>query len=343
MDRDSTIIAISWIVWGAGFYIYYPFYSILLSKYIGESALGQFFTYLELITVPFPILGALLFRKIGAKNVIILGMALSGFGVFMIPYFKNYFELLLVSGMSSSFYFSLPNYYSLMKAKGSGTLTRIWAISVLPAVLFPILGGTTAQVLGIKYPFVIGGILTGISGFIIMPVSDKIKSGPFKISIKKDPTPFLCIIPIALVTPFLMPELVRVYHMNYFDIGIIDSMLETLGMISGFLLPYAKRLGLSISLFIYSSISLLYNSWPFSLAFGMREAIIPLSLDYWISPNSPEGISLINTTQQIGWVIGYGISWILNSPQKSIVLSSLISLILAIGLFIIVILETKFS
>ena len=341
MDRNSILITISWLVWGAGFYAYYPFYSILLAKYIGENNLGRFFTFLELISLPFPILGAILFRKIGEKNTIILGMLLSGIGIFIIPYVKNYFDLLIASIISSSFYMSLPNYYSLMKNKESGTLTRIWAISVFPAVIFPILGGSLAQVLGLKTPFIIGGILTSISGFIILPIDDKVERGTFKISIKKDPIPFLSIIPIALATPFIMPELVRVYHINYFFIGLIDSSLETLGMISGFFLPRINKLALPISIFIYSLISLFYFYWPFSLVFGMREAIIPLSLDYWSSPKSPEGISLINTLQLFGWVIGYGISWVLKVPKNSIIFSSIFSLILGLYLIFVILLEKK--
>ncbi len=341
LDRNSILITISWLIWGAGFYVYYPFYSILVAKYIGENNLGQFFTYLEIISLPFPILGALLFRKIGEKNTIILGMLLSGLGIFIIPYAKSYFDLLFASVISYLFYISLPNYYSLMKNKESGTLTKIWAISVLPAVIFPILGGSSAQVISLKIPFILGGLLTCASGFVIFPINDKVERGSFKISIKKDPTPFLSIIPIALVTPFLMPELVRVYHMNYFLIGLIDSLLETLGMISGFFLPRVNKLGLPISLLIFSLISFFYFYWPFSLVFGMREAIIPLSLDYWSSPKSPEGISLINTMQLLGWVVGYGISWILKAPKNSIVFSSIFSFALGLYLIFIILLEKK--
>jgi hypothetical protein len=41
LDRNSILITISWLVWGAGFYAYYPFYSILLAKYIGENNLAD--------------------------------------------------------------------------------------------------------------------------------------------------------------------------------------------------------------------------------------------------------------------------------------------------------------
>ncbi|MGC8567212.1 MAG: hypothetical protein ACP5I6_06450 [Caldisphaera sp.] len=335
MNRDVMLITASWFIWGAGFYVYYPFYTVFLSNLIGVKQLSMFFILLELATLSFPVIGALISRLINIKYAIAIAMVISGIGLFLIPFSKNFVSVLITSALSYFFYAALPNYYSLMRYFGSGVLTRVWAVSVLPAVIFPLIGGITAEGFGVKYPFLIAALLTSLSGIImIYEKTDSVKREKFVISFGKDPTPAISIIPIALVTPFIMPVLVKLYGMSYFKLGVVDAMLEGLGMTAGFILPLIGSFGLPISLFVFSLVSLTYVNWPYALSFGMREAIIPLSLDYWMASNSPESIAIVNTFQQFGWIIGYIVSWILIEPKYNFIASSFVSFLIGIVLFI---------
>ncbi|MEM0174138.1 MAG: hypothetical protein QXI16_06515, partial [Sulfolobaceae archaeon] len=107
---------------------------------------------------------------------------------------------------------------------------------------------------------------------------------------------------------------------------------EILGMVLVFLhykLKKTKHL-LITSLILFSLIVLTYYT-PFTVIFfGLWESIIPLSLEYTIPKDSPKLISVINSLQSIAWLIGYLISYLVNTPDLLIILSSMLTLVIAI-------------
>lgn len=316
-------LAISWILWGIGFYLYYPFLSIFLARYIKPSELGFFYLTTLIFSLPLPYLGGIINKKFGGKYSIILGMSLSGMGVLLLPFAPSVILLYIFMIMYNSFYIALPAFYELMEMEGRGTISKVWAISILPSIFMPPIGGMVSQYLGFTYLFIISALFI-ISSFLPLITQKEIKDEDTKIEFY--PIITLITLPVALSTQFIYLVIEEMYNLSYTLVGIIATFAELLGSGVAFAFSYiSSKKAINLSLILFSLQSLVILSPYFSIFNGLWESIIPLSL----SMSKKNYVSKI-TMQIIGWILGYAIASIIRSPIDAIFLSSIMSIIVLV-------------
>ncbi|MQL54907.1 hypothetical protein [Acidianus ambivalens] len=313
-------LAISWILWGIGFYLYYPFLSIFLVRYIKPSELGFFYLTTLIFSLPLPYLGGKINKKFGDKYSIILGMSLSGTGILLLPFTSSIISLYIFMIMYNSFYIALPGFYELMETEGKSTISKVWAISVLPSIFMPSIGGIISQYLGFTYLFIISAFFI-IFSFLPLITQKEIKNEDPKIEFY--PIISLIILPVALSSQFIYLVIKEMYNLSDTLIGIIATFAELLGSIIAFTSSFiSSKKAINLSLILFSLQSLIIISPYFSVFYGLWESIIPLSL----SISKKNYVSIV-TMQIIGWILGYLIASIIQSPRDAIFLSSVLSLI----------------
>ncbi|AWR97391.1 hypothetical protein DFR86_07400 [Acidianus sulfidivorans JP7] len=329
MINRTVVFAVSWLLWGIGYYLFQPFLSIFLVRFISANELGIFYLITQVIALPFPMIGNIISKKLGMIYTIFLGMSLSGFGMILLPFSKSFLYLIMSIALNQSFYMSLPSYYTIMRNEGENTITKVWAISVIPAIVMPAIGGFIVSIFGYFLLFIIAGIciIFSISPLFIFKIPTHINRN----SIRKSKIPYMnifAIIPLGLSSQFIYLVIKEIYSLSLESVGIIATLAEAFGMIMTFILSFInpkKALLISFSIFSFQILSLL-NPY-FAISFGIWEAIIPLSLE---QGNSINDFTYATTMQILGWILGYAIASIISSPKESIILSSVISIFMLI-------------
>ncbi|WP_149564582.1 MFS transporter [Sulfuracidifex tepidarius] len=322
--RVNLPIASSWFLWGSSYYLYYPYLSIYLQKVLGDNFSFSFVIF-TLAAISFSLLGGISHRLIGVKASAFLGMFLSGIGLFLIRSSSAPIPLLLSGILTYSFFVSLPNFYSMMSSLDSKCIARVWSISIIPSLFMPLVGGMISQYLGISAVFLIASIISFASGIPVLLLRVTLRGGRGE-SMKL--LPFLSMIPIAMVFPYVYVYLRLNFGFSLEEIGLISTVAEAIGMISSFLSTKTTSRTAMIALLILFSFLGLESEIPyFSITFGLWEAIIPVSLE---GSNSvtPQDFGKVNAAQQSGWLIGFVLSYLLG--EKSLVFSPIISIILAL-------------
>ena len=324
--RARTAVTLSWVLWSSGYYLYYPFYSLVAERVVGEAGLGRLYFFVTVVNVFLPLMGALVGERLGVRLAIPISMALSGVGVALIPLANSPITLYLSSVVSFAFFLGLPSYYAVMSKLGEGTISFVWAVSLLPSLVFPALGGSIAQYFGFIPDFALAGILVVLAGLFTLSLDDVRERGRLR---RPSVIPMLVIVPISVISPFFTPILSSL-GLDYQEIGILVSASELLGM---FMALYLRKLGspgLTISLLVFSMVYLTsVNPW-LGVTYGAWEAIIPLSLDYAVNDKTIRGYSVTISSQQVGWLVGYAVDAVLGDPELLLMISSIISLALAV-------------
>jgi len=336
MNKKAVSLTISWILWSVGYYLFYPFLSIFLNKVISEPNIPKFYMILQIFAVPLPLIGGFLGEKLGRDKLIIISMGLSGVGLILLPFSHDFTSAIIFGLIYYLFGLSLPNYYIYMSSIGKGYISLIWGYSILPSLFSPYLGGVIAESLSIETVFRIAGVFFILAGLPIFYInndenvkSNNLTNDVIKIDLRRVFLPMICIIPIAIISPFIYLYIFNKYNLDYIEIGILSTLAEVLGMILVFIHYKVKRTKeiLSVSLFLFSLISLTYYNPIPVIFFGLWESIIPLSLEYAIPKQPVKVIPLINSLQFSSWLIGYVISYAINNPDYLILLSSILVLI----------------
>ncbi|MUN29676.1 hypothetical protein [Sulfuracidifex metallicus] len=312
-------IASSWFLWGASYYLYYPYLSIYLENIIG-SGFSLAFVVFTISAIPFSLFGGQIHRRLGVNLSAFIGMVVSGTGLFLIQISSSTFTVILAGIMAYAFFISLPNFYSMMMALDSKCIARIWSLSIVPSLFMPFIGGLISTYYGINWVFILASVLALASSIPILGVhvKPKAKGGKSNVFI-----PFLSMIPIAIVFPFVYLYLKVHFGFSLEDIGIISTIVEMIGFVTSYLSTRMPNwLALSLYLFIFSLVGGETFFPYFSLSFGLWEAIIPVSLEGSQS-YSPEEFGRVNAFQQIGWLVGFVISYLAGST--SLIVSSLFS------------------
>ncbi len=334
MNTKERSLLVSWIIWSAAYYMYYPFVSIYLSRFVEESKLSLFFAVFQAVSLPLPLIGA----KIGKGNrilPIIVGMLVGGIGMAMLPFSRNILEATIFMSLNYFIFLSLPSYYSLMSEIGEGTITRIWSLSILPSIIMPSLGGVIAQYLGLRWLFVIGGIILAIS-FLPMANFSYISLGRISLSFKismRSFLPSILILPIAMEFPYIYLVVYGYFHLTKEIVGIIATLAEILGIVLSYLASKVisrKKYFLSLSLFLFSLTSLYFLSPTIAIFFGCWEAIVPLTLEYFSYRKTVYDFALINIMQGLGWIFGYLIDYLIPNISLLLLSSSLIAFLLGL-------------
>lgn len=328
MSNRTALLAISWLFWGIGFYLFQPFLSIFLAKFIPPNRLGLFYFLAQVLSLIFPLAGKTLARRLGIIRTIMLGMSLSGLGLMILPLFHTFTEALISYVIYEFFYITLPAYYALMKREGENVITRIWAISATPSIIMPSIGGVLISYLGYAYLFIISGIFYILAGIPLARYYVIYDENMFNRS-RKDDFPLLItaiIIPLALSSQFIYLVIKNLYNLSVEVVGFIASASEIFGTALTYLLSYTKpKTGLYISMITFSAQTLSFINPYFAIFFGAWEAIIPLSLG---NQKTIDDFALAINMQILGWIIGYLIASVLANPNLSILISGLISILL---------------
>ncbi|BCU66999.1 hypothetical protein HS7_04360 [Sulfolobales archaeon HS-7] len=338
VSAEEVKISASWFLWGAGYYLYYPFLSIYLVRFFPEDLLGYFFLLLTAVTIPLPLVGSMLAKLVGPKIVTVVGMILSGTGIILMYIANSFVIALIYMLLYYCFFLSLPNYYYLMRGLGEGVLSRVWAISIIPSIALPAVGGILASLIGVRVIFLIAGLLIALSSLpiIFMKEVREVKKGK-RILVRSTTIPFLVVIPISLTFPYIYLLLKLVYGFSYYTIGIFSTFAELLGFLVLITLSYFRKSIsiLSIVLLLFSSIVLVYVIPDFSIMFGLWEVLIPLSIEVIPPLTSIDDYALVTSIQQGGWFVGYIIDSAVQRPNYAIIGASFVSI--CIGLTIIVV------
>ncbi|WP_009989889.1 MFS transporter [Saccharolobus solfataricus] len=334
MNTKERSLLGSWIIWSVAYYMYYPFISIYLSRFVEESKLSLFFVVFQAVSLPLPLIGARLSKR-NRILPIIIGMLVGGIGMIMLPFSRNILEATIFMSLNYFISLSLPSYYSLMSEVGEGTITRIWSLSILPSIIMPSLGGLLAQYFGLRLLFMIGGIVLATS-FLPMVNSSYNSSSQsllnFNITIRSF-LPAILILPIAMEFPYIYLVVYNYFHLTKEYVGIIATSAEILGMLLTYLaskLIFRKKYLLSLSLFLFSLTSLYFLSPTIAIFFGCWEVIVPLTLEYFSSRKTVYDFALITTMQGLGWVLGYLIDYFIPNISLLLLSSSLIAFLLAL-------------
>jgi len=328
MNNSVARLAGSWFIWGLSYYLYYPFVSLYLVKFVNDVTLVYLVS--TIFAIPFPLIGGKLARKIGLVKTMELGGVISGIGLIMMGLSNSLTWIIVSYIIASGFFLALPSYYSYMNNLGKGTISVVWAISILPSLFTPYIGGIIASLLGLREVFIIAGIFMIFTSLPLIRLKEiDVPSQVIRVNYRVL-IPIVVILPIALTLPFIYLVLKEVYLMSYEEIGEIATLAEILGAFFTFLYSrFTKKFFLSVYLFLFSLVPLVYVNPFFSIFFGLWEAIIPSALEE-SSVKSPEALGLINTFQQIGWFIGYLASFLAFSVRLSLLSSSILAVILGI-------------
>lgn len=329
MSTKTLILAISWLLWGIGFYLFQPFLSIFLVKFVPTNRLGFFYLITQSISLVFPFIGRFLSRTVGVVKTIILGMGLSGLGIIVLPFSSNFAELFLSFIIYESFYITLPSYYALMRREGENIITRVWAISATPSIVMPSIGGIIVYYFGYTALFIASGIFYVLSGLPLLKYKITYRDDELFTKSDERSAPYvitLIILPVALSSQFIYLVIKDLYNLTVEFIGFIATLAEIFGTILAYFSSYLKpKLALYISMLIFSlqgfSIFIPY----FSIFFGSWEAIIPLSLG---RQKSVDDFTYAITMQILGWISGYLVATFLGNPELSIIVSCIASILL---------------
>jgi MFS family permease len=325
--KARDYFALSWLLWGAGYAIYYPFYPLLAKTIVGEMNLGILYAEVASVGALLPILGAFVAERVGPRTTIIMGQLLSGVGTALIPLAQSWESLVAATLVVYMFFLALPSFYAAMSELGEGTISRVWTVSLIPTVLLPYFGGETIQRLGFTWAFFLSGLLTASSGLLFLFSRDvRARVGRFG---SFSPLPMLSIVPIAVSFPFFTPVL-EDSGLSYSLIGAVVSASEALGMLMAVYLPKFRLKGFIASLLVFSLTPLVLVTPYSGVVFGSWEAIIPLSLEFSRFEKSVRGFAVVNSTQQLGWLLGFTIDSVLASPRDALLMSSVMSLFVAL-------------
>lgn len=327
--KNVTNLAISWFIWGLSFYLYYPFVSLFAVEFLPDVVV--LYLTSTIFAIPLPLVGGRLSRKIGLVKTMKLGGVISGIGLILVAFSQSAIWLIISYTVTSGFFLGLPSYYSYMNSLGKGTISRVWTISILPSFFTPYIGGVIASVFGLRSVFFISGMLMTMTALPLITLNDILAPTPRPLKLSYNILiPIVVILPIGLTLPFVFLELHEIYSMSYEEIGELATISEIIGAIFTYLYSrFAKKYLISIYLFIYSLVYLLFYNPLFSVFFGLWEAIIPSTLEE-SNERAPESFAIINSFQQVGWLISYIAGYLSLSPKFSLFLSSILAVLIGV-------------
>ncbi|AHC52550.1 hypothetical protein SUSAZ_07915 [Sulfolobus acidocaldarius SUSAZ] len=257
-----------------------------------------------------------------------LGLTLSGLGLLMIGVDAN--QLLTVIGFIfyNLYWLSVPIFYHLLSEE-EGSLAKVWSLSMVPAIIMPIIAGILIR-WGEIVIFVLGGLLQLSSSVILIFASPRIHEDytvDYDVGIPKNV--IFVVLPLSIVLPFLYLDVRQSL------IWLIYSSGQILGILISWFLWKSKN-AIMLSLIIFSGIILSLLSPIGMLFYGSSEALVALGIEK-SRPSLMKQAIKVAFTEAMVWTFGFTIGSLLYyiSSFLPFVYSSLVSLILAIiiGLF----------
>ncbi len=334
MRPQERSLLLSWTLWSVAYYMYFPFLSIYFSKFVPEGEVGLLYLAFQVSSLPFPFLGAKLHRR-GPSVPIVLGMGMSGLGLSLLSIARDAVEVVAFMVINYSFYLALPSYYLLMERQGEGTITRIWAFSILPSLFMPSVGGALAQLIGLRGLFAVSGIVLASSLLPMLKVNCMGEEGARGGLPKSALAIPIMILSVSMASPYVYLLAYLDFSLSKFQVGELSTLAEVVGMAFSFASSYyrEKRVALALSLALFSLVSLLGFSPFFALFFGLWEAIIPLSTEVFAGrTSSVEDYAVVVALGDLGWALGYLVDSMWDNARLAILSAGLVSLLTGLSL-----------
>jgi len=321
-------ILVSWSLWGLSLYLFSPYLSPLLEQIVHNAELVGI---IYVIASPFSILFSLLPKWFNKANSLLipLSLTISGIGLLTLGLSENQALAILGLILYNFYWASVPLYYVLMSILGDGCLTRIWAISMIPAIIVPPISGLVFSKLGIRMIFVISGLTMITASLPMYKIEAKLKEEG------KGETSYLplifTILPSSIALPFL-----------YLDKGISESLIwliyaigEGLGVGMSLVLWRLKN-GLSLALIVFSGIitAILYPQLG-GVFYGSSEALVALGVDA-VKPRDLNNAVKVTFIESTLWGVGYVIASLLYVVWASlpIIFAGLIAILFSLTLIV---------
>ena len=318
--RYTTAIVLSWTLWGLALYLYSPYLTVFLKSIVKEDFIGILYVLSSIVGLVFALLPTIT-NKI--KEITVTSLIISGLGLILLA-FANNVELVSLSILLYSIYWaSVPVFYLLMQ----NDVAKIWAISMIPALIIPFIGGKIVALLGLKGIFVTSGIFMALSALPLINVEIQDRGG-LVLERKDEKINILSLIFAILPLSIALPYLYVNTPLNL--IPIIYALGEGVGIAMTLFLSKARK-GLAIALFTFSLI-LLNNVIPFGAIFyGISEALTALGIDK-IKIRSLKSSVKVTLAEISMWLIGYAIATALFiiSPFLPTVYASLLAIFFAL-------------
>ncbi len=322
--RSVSHAVVSWTLWSLALYLTLPYLSSAIEHSINN----------PLFVGPFYIISSgigslsLLALERHVKLLSTIGLALSGIGLLMIGVDAN--QLLTIIGFIfyNLYWLSVPIFYYLLSEE-EGSLTKAWSISMVPAIIMPVIAGILIR-WGEIIIFILGGLLQLTSSIILILVKHRIDEDHmvgYDVGIPKNV--IFVVLPLSIVMPFLYLDVRESL------IWVIYSSGQILGILMSWFLWKSKN-AIMLSLIIFSGIIFSVFSPIGILFYGSSEALVALGIEK-SRPSLMKHAIKVALTEALVWTVGYAVGSLLYyiSGFLPFIYSSLVSLILAmiIGLF----------
>ncbi|MBW9140204.1 MAG: hypothetical protein K1T65_00575 [Candidatus Aramenus sp.] len=331
MRSQEGLLLSSWMFWSVAYYMYFPFLSIFFSRFVPEGEVSLLYLLFQASSLPFPFVGARLHRR-SPILAIVVGMGLSGLGLALLSLARNALEVVAFMVVNYSFYLALPSYYLLMGRQGEGTITRVWAFSILPSLFMPSVGGFLAEALGFRGLFLLSGVILASSFVPVLKVhceAAEREAAGLPRSAYAIP---LMILSVAMASPYIYLLAYVDFSLTKVQVGELSTLAEVVGMAFSLFSSYTKRkeVSLALSLLLFSLVSLLRVSPLFAVFFGLWEAVIPLSTEVFAGrTGSVDEYAVVVALGDAGWALGYLVDAVWQNAELAIYSSSLVALFTA--------------
>ncbi|BFH72781.1 hypothetical protein SJAV_07250 [Sulfurisphaera javensis] len=311
--RSIKAIAISWTLWGLAYYLYSPYLTVFLKSIVKEDFIGVIYILSSLVGLVYAII-PLYTNKV--KEVTIVSLILSGLGLVLLSFSINPISVIISIILYSMYWVSVPVFYLLMRDE----VAKIWAISMLPALLIPFISENIIISLGLRYIFIISGIIMAFTAVPIINV--EIKGRGVATGKNNNFTPLIfTILPLSISLPYLYIKIPLSL------IPVIYAIGEFIGILMATYFSKMKR-GLSLALLSFSLIST--NSiLPFGAMFyGISEALTALGVDN-VEINDLKDSVKVTLVEISLWLIGYTLATALFviSPFLPTIYASLLAIL----------------
>ena len=321
-------ILASWTLWGLSLYLFSPYLSPLLEQILHNPELVGI---VYAVSSPFSVFFSLLPKWFNGRDTLLIPLSLtvSGIGLLILGISGN--QILAIIGLILyNFYWaSVPLYYVLMSNLGDKCFTKVWAISMIPAIIVPPIGGLLFSMLGIREIFIISGIIMATASLPMLKIEARFKEeGEGRTSYL--PLIFT-ILPLSIALPFL-----------YIERGVSESLIwliyaigEGLG-IGMSLVLWRFRNGLSLALMIFSGVmmSALYPQLG-GVFYGTSEALVALGVDA-VKPKDLNNAVKATFIESALWGVGYVIASLLYVVWASLplIFAGLIAILFSLTLIV---------
>lgn len=308
-SRATLSVAVSWFLWGIGYYAYFAYLSPYMALFVRPQAISQVYLLAGLAAIAYPAAGLITYRRFGARASISAWMAVAGLAISLMGLADGFPQFALLLSLNQAFYAALPSYYASLAAEEASYIPMVWALSVSPSLFMPALGGLLASRLGFAALFALSGALVA-SSLVPVALASGLRAEEGSASARGWALAIPAMIPVALESPYVFLVLERAYSLSSAQLGLVASAGEAVGMVAALALSRA-RWGISAALAGFSLTALLPLSWAFGIAFGFWEAIIPLSIAFVSHISGRPGVKFytyLATLQALTFLTGYAAS-----------------------------------